>query len=101
MKITVEQLKSMINEAISSRLNEGPKEIGIRSVMMDLKEPIVGSLAVDIAQETGMEELMVEKAVAQAYEKMIVDVVRSLDVGPARTEIPGTPRRRVVMGGTV
>lgn len=96
MKITVDQLKKMINEAVKSRLNEGPKEIGIRSVMMDLKEPIVGSLAVDIAQETGLDEIHVEKAVAQAYEKMIMDVVRSLDV--KGLEPQGTPRRRIVGG---
>lgn len=103
MQITVEALRQLVKEAVRARLEEaklqeGPKEIGIRTVMMDMREPIVGSLTEDISRETGIEEAMVERVISSAYEKMIVDVVRSLDteVSPANT---GPRRRLVAVGG--
>ena len=89
----------MINEAVSAKLNEGPKEIGIRTVMADLKEPIVGSLAVDISQETGIEEKQVESVISRAYENMTVEIIKNLDIPSPSAQIPGTPRRRIVARG--
>lgn len=102
MKITVEDLRKLVFEAVRARLQEntlteGPKEIGIRSVMMDLKEPIVGSLTEDITRETGIEEMAVERAISSAYDKMIVTVVQSLD-SPLDLVSTG-PRRRIVAAG--
>lgn len=99
MKITIQELRKIVFEAVRTRLEEaklqeGPKEVGIRSVMMDLREPIVGSLTEDISREAAIEEAMVERAVSTAYDKMIAEVVQALDVSisPSSTG----PRRRVV-----
>lgn len=102
MQISLEELRKLVFEAVRSRLNEGalqegPREIGIRSVMMDLREPIVGSLTEDIVRETGIEEPLVERALSTAYERMIMEVVKTLDSQPVISTTG--PRRRIVAAG--
>ena len=99
MKISVEQLRTLVFEAVRARLSEaklqeGPKEIGIRAVMEELYEIYVGSLTEDITLETGLDEEAVEDAVSAAYEQMTVSLVQDLDV-VAKPTATG-PRRRIV-----
>lgn len=102
MKVSIQELRNLVYEAVREQINEaslqeGPKEIQIRNVMMDLKDVVVGSITEDVVRETGIEEPQVASVVARAYDKMVQDIVMSLDVSTAPAAMG--PRRRVVAVG--
>lgn len=104
MKISIQELRKMVFEAVRSELKEaanlqeGPKEIQIRTVMMDMKDVVVGSITEDVVRETGIEEPQVESVVSRAYDKMIQEVVMALET-PAPAVAAGPRRRVVAVGG--
>ena len=108
MKISVDELKKMVNEAVSKKLkegnfhkktqiNEGPEEISIRMVMSDLKEPVVGSIVEELTRETQRDEKTIEAIVTSAFEVMVRQIVQGIERS-APTQQTQAPRRRVVAG---
>lgn len=103
MKISIQELRKIISEAVKAQLSEenlqeGPKEIQIRQTMLELKEVIVGSIVEDLVRETGMEEMAVERVVGSAFDKMVSMIVRELDI-PNVMGSAEAPRRRIVSTG--
>jgi len=108
MKISVDELKKMVSEAVSKKLaggnysgkkqiNEGPEEISIRMILSDLKEPVVGSIVEELSRETKRDEAMIESVVSSAFDVMTRQIVQGIErMAPAQTA--QAPRRRVVAG---
>lgn len=96
MKITLNELRALISEAVRTKLTEGTKEIPIRMVMDDMKAPVVESLTEELMKEISLEEVAISGVVGKAYDKMVMEVVRELDDKPGLDLGPGIPRRRVV-----
>lgn len=105
MKITLEQLKEMVSEAVKARLSEatvvseGAKEIPIRMVLDDIKDVVVGSIVEDLVRELRMDEKAVEMVVSRAFDKMVKEIVLGLDMPGHEHSPEGLPRRRVVAVG--
>ncbi len=117
MRIGVDELKKMVNEAVKKRLREdspagssgavgvlaeGPSEIAVRMVMEDLREVIVGSITEDLVRQTSKEEKVVESVVSGAYEAMAREIIRNLDraattMSSDPQSVGGQPRRRTVV----
>jgi len=94
MKITLNELRALISEAVRTKLTEGTKEIPIRMVMDDMKAPVVESLTEELMEKTSLEEVAISGVVGRAYDKMVMEVVKELD---DKLDLgPGIPRRRIV-----
>lgn len=95
MQITLNELRTLISEAVRVKLTEGTKEIPIRMVMDDIKAPVVESITEDLMKELSLDEAAISSVVSRAYDRMVMEVVRELDK-PGMDPVPGIPRRRVV-----
>lgn len=107
MKISIDELKQMVSEAVNKRLkenaakvklNEGPEEISIRMVMSSIKSAVVDSIVEELIREMpNKDEGMLTGILSEAYETMTRRVVQDIErQAPAPTATP--PRRKIVGG---